>query len=170
MNTTKKICKKCGRILPIENFYKHPKMGDGHLSFCKDCVRERVRAHREKNLEKIRAYDRRRGKEPKRKKHNAEEMKKRNQEVQGYRAAHSALTRAVRNGTVYKPGACQVCGKKCRTEAHHKDYTDKLNVVWLCRQCHSQYHQGKTERARAIQKAVDNMFRVKEIDASRSAS
>lgn len=29
--------KCCGALKPIEEFYKHPNMADGHLNQCKDC-------------------------------------------------------------------------------------------------------------------------------------
>ena len=38
-----KVCFKCGRNLPLEEFYKHPRMADGHLNKCKDCTRKDVR-------------------------------------------------------------------------------------------------------------------------------
>lgn len=38
-----KLCKGCGRSLPITAFSKHPQMLDGYLNFCKTCVRDRAK-------------------------------------------------------------------------------------------------------------------------------
>lgn len=32
-----KMCKKCGEVLPLDEFYKHKNSSDGHLSYCKKC-------------------------------------------------------------------------------------------------------------------------------------
>ena len=42
-----KTCFKCLRALPLEDFYPHPQMGDGHLNKCKDCARKDAEARRQ---------------------------------------------------------------------------------------------------------------------------
>jgi hypothetical protein len=54
--------------------------------------------------------------------------------------AREALRRAVRQGRIERQ-PCEICGKK--SEAHHPDYSEPLNVRWLCGKHHRQLHQGK---------------------------
>ena len=51
------VCKGCGREQNDEQFYSHSQMASGHLSFCKDCIVAKAKAHRAANLDRIRAYD-----------------------------------------------------------------------------------------------------------------
>ena len=46
-----KICFKCGRELPLSEFYKHPKMTDGHLNKCKECNKKDVHENYLKNIQ-----------------------------------------------------------------------------------------------------------------------
>ena len=62
--TSSKKCFKCGIEKPMDEFYRHPSMADGRLGKCKQCTKTDVAEHRSANIEKIRAYDRDRGKIP----------------------------------------------------------------------------------------------------------
>jgi hypothetical protein len=55
-----KNCRDCGELKPLNEFYTHKQMFDGHLNKCKECVKKRVHEHRGNNLEKIKEYDRNR--------------------------------------------------------------------------------------------------------------
>lgn len=37
-NMETKICKRCGRELPLDNFGKHFRAKDGHQAICRDCM------------------------------------------------------------------------------------------------------------------------------------
>tara|TARA_R110000782_G_scaffold238781_1_gene325158 strand:+ start:110 stop:655 length:546 start_codon:yes stop_codon:yes gene_type:complete len=47
----RKVCFKCLVERPIEEFYKHKRMGDGHLNKCKDCTKKDS-SEREQELKK----------------------------------------------------------------------------------------------------------------------
>lgn len=133
MTTSEKTCFKCNKTLPLEAFYKHKAMSDGHLNKCKECTKKDVDAHRQLNLEKIRAYDRSRG------------NRQGYEYTKSYRAAndekysaHSKVAYALKVGKLSKQ-PCFICGSE-NTEAHHPDYSSPLGVVWLFPAHHKQAH------------------------------
>lgn len=138
-----KECFKCKTIKPLNEFYKHSKMADGHLNKCKECARNDVTNHRNNNLEKIRAYDRERGKNKERMKISYEVTKAWRQEDTRRSRAHNAVTRAIKKGDLIRQ-PCIRCGEK-KSLAHHEDYDKPLEVMWLCQPCHKQRHKELKE-------------------------
>ena len=134
-----KECFKCKTIKPLEDFYKHPKMADGHVNKCKECNKNDVTKHRNNNLEKVRAYDRQRGKLLERMKVNAEVNKAWRNEDLRRSIAHRAVAKAIRNGDLVRM-PCIRCGEK-KSLAHHEDYDKPIDVMWLCQPCHKQRHK-----------------------------
>lgn len=55
-----------------------------------------------------------------------------------YMKASSAVTQAIRSGQMVR-GCCEVCGNP-ETEGHHDDYNKLLNVRWLCKLHHEEWH------------------------------
>jgi len=130
-----KVCFKCEAELPIVNFYKHPRMADGHLNKCKACARYDVRQNRKVRVEYYREYDCVRSKTTER----IEAIKKLARKDDVKRLARIALRNAVARGKV-KRLPCEQCGKT-PADAHHPDYAKPLDVVWLCRQHHMDLHR-----------------------------
>ena|SRR6266850_4092808 len=56
------------------------------------------------------------------------------------KAAWSAVQHAIESGKLVRPACCSRCGLVCAAEAHHKDHSKKLEIVWLCRSCHGVEH------------------------------
>lgn len=128
-----KECFKCHQLLPLDQFYVHRQMADGHLNKCKACTKSDVKQHRNDNLEKIRAYDRERG------------NRQTQDDVRQYRAnnpekyfTHYMVNDAKRTGKLI-PQPCEACGEE-PAHAHHDDYTRPLDVRWLCPAHHRQHH------------------------------
>lgn len=134
-----KKCFKCQTIKSLFDFYKHSMMLDGYLNKCKECTKKDVAKHRANNLEKVRAYDRERGKRPERIKLATEICKAWRAEDKRRQKAHSAVFSAIKRGDLVRM-SCVRCGTE-KTEAHHEDYDKPLDVVWLCSPCHKQRHQ-----------------------------
>lgn len=121
-----KKCFKCGRTLPIDAFYRHPMMADGHLNKCKECAKKDVH---EKYIEnrKIEEYvekERARGRD-----------KYRRLGYSSRRSAHSEnrYTRAflLRRGIEIGLG----------DEVHHWDYGRPNDVFILSRSDHKYIHR-----------------------------
>lgn len=150
-----KVCRSCGVEKDIGSFYKHPKMLDGHLNICIDCTKVRVKKHRDANIEKIREYDKSRANNPKRVQARLEysktergkeaTKKARKNYAENYpmkRAAHVVAGNAIRDGRLIRETSCSECGSSESIEGHHDDYSKPLDVRWLCRQCHVNWHKS----------------------------
>jgi len=47
---------------------------------------------------------------------------------------------AIKSGRL-KRGGCEICNKS-NAHAHHEDYSKPLEIHWLCREHHKEYHEG----------------------------
>lgn len=146
MTLIMKTCFKCGSTKPLDDFYKHPEMADGHLNKCKECTKSDVHNRRHgAGRESVLAYDRSRGALPHRKAMVAKVTAAWRENHPDRKAAQQKLHKAVKSGIVTPWPVCAVpeCGKK--PEAHHPDYSQPLAVVWLCREHHMQAHALKND-------------------------
>ena len=137
---TMKFCKECQAYKTIDSFYKHPNMHDGHLSFCKECVCERIGNHRAKHIEEARRKDKERYEKKKSKpgyqeKENVRHRKWRTPEKM---KAHNTVERKLKAS---KPMNCESCRTEGKLSAHHPNYAAPENVLWVCQACHSAIHQ-----------------------------
>jgi hypothetical protein len=144
MTTSIKTCFKCEKIKEINEFYRHAQMSDGRLNKCKECTKSDSTAHRDKNLEKIRAYDRARGN----RQGYGYVLEYRTKNPKKYKA-HTMISNALRAGKIKKPDSCQECDSSFAIEGHHDDYSKPLEVRWLCASCHKQWHAKNGEAANA---------------------
>lgn len=144
-----KTCFKCRATLPIDEFYRHPQMGDGYLNKCKLCARLDVQANRINRLEYYREYDRARGT---RVYGNAGSVDRKASVRHRLRNPAKSRARAI-TGNAIRDGQlirqpCEVCGERV-TDAHHDDYAKPLDVRWLCRTHHAEHHKAERARKRA---------------------
>lgn len=134
-----KVCFKCNQKKPLSEFYKHPKMGDGHLGKCKDCTKNDVKeryftlAEDEAFYEKERA----RGRE----KYKRLEYKDKYKSNPVSKTLHKKLkTRGLIDAGY---------------EAHHWNNNEINDVIILDRKTHSRLHH-------LLNKRDDGLFETKE--------
>jgi ribosomal protein S27AE len=135
-----KKCFKCGEVKDLDSFYGHPQTADKHLNKCKTCSKWDAYLYRVKNVEKVRAYEKKRAKLVHRKAHSAKwAVISRERHPYKYQA-HCAVNNAVRDKKLLKPEVCSACGNKGTIAGHHDDYSKPLDVRWLCYDCHRDHH------------------------------
>lgn len=157
-----KTCKKCKEEKHLSCFSKNKAMRDGVNGWCQSCYSSYRKENREainrskrawakrnpvKYLEMSRTY-----RANNRAKVNA--ITRKYQETHPetvrerkriYRArspikinAHRDVRAAMLRGEIHR-GNCN-CGAATKAEAHHKDYSKPMEIEWLCRICHMQWH------------------------------
>lgn len=137
--TSSKTCFKCNKTKPITEFYKHAAMGDGHLGKCKECAKADANKHRLENIDKVRQYDRERGKSKERIAAATEQARRWRAEDKRRMIAHGKVAYAIRSGVIIKQPCC-VCGSS-ESMAHHESYDRPLDVVWYCQIHHKERHK-----------------------------
>ena len=137
-----KTCKKCKRPKPIQDFYIHSRMKDGHLNFCKTCVKKRVQDRYEKEFEKIREYEKKRFQLPERKVMLTQYQTTRRRKYPGKEKSRQKLNNAVRDGRIVRQ-PCEVCGTTEKVQAHHTDYRKWNDVKWYCFKHHREVGHGQ---------------------------
>ncbi len=152
-----KQCFKCLEIKPLSCFYKHKKMADGHVNTCKECNKKDVSANYRQNIDHYKKYEKSRMNLDHRVKARKDYIKtesgkkSRKKSTDNFRtthpiqyAANTILGNAIRDGKIIRPTLCSNCKIECIPDGHHCDYAYPLDVMWLCRQCHNDWHKTNT--------------------------
>ncbi len=138
--TTLKTCFKCGKDKPLDEFYVHKQMADGHLGKCRECTKRDVAERYRDPLarKRITEYERKRFHFPNRKSNRMSYQRKMRKIHHDKYIARNAVGNAVRDARL-TPKPCEVCGDT-DAQAHHRDYDKPLEVSWLCFQHHREEH------------------------------
>jgi len=149
-----KKCFKCKNDLPVDSFYRHPRMADGRVNKCKECNKKDVRENYRANVAHYKEYDKERALLPHRVSARKAYSATENGRAAGRRCskawedsnpikkgASTLVGNAVRDGKITKKRSCEECGSApSYIHGHHDDYAYPLDVRWLCPSCHRQWH------------------------------
>jgi hypothetical protein len=128
-----KVCFKCGRKLPLSEFYKHSRMADGHLNKCKDCAKYDVKRDydRKSKDESWMEKERERGREKfHRLNYKNKQFKKTTKDFSGIHNTRRSL----------KSRNYSIDGK----EAHHWNYNKPRSIILLSPKAHHRIHNHIT--------------------------
>jgi len=154
MSEQNKQCPRCKALLQTSSFYHCASHSDGLQTYCKSCTKQLNDAHRRAHPEKYRGYMRKYALRTYWADPTAAIAKTKawNDAHPNDRAIHSTLSRkrevyragntvscAIEKGALVRQ-PCEKCGAT-PADAHHDDYSRRLNVRWLCRRCHQAYHR-----------------------------
>ncbi len=151
-----KTCSRCKLKKPLSDFgiQKRRNRSQYPRSICKPCGVIKAREWTTANPER-RRLNVRRSAEGRRELHNQEcrayyarHSERRMQSLQDYwkrnpekRAERHAVAYALVTGKLTRQ-PCAHCGAEGRVHAHHHDYSQPLDVTWLCSLCHGKEHRA----------------------------
>lgn len=151
-----KHCNSCGNDKEKSQFGKRAASHDGLSPKCKCCssAYDKSRANDPKRVKSRECYaltaDGKEAAERAKNKWAANNKGKIYESTKLYRErypikhkAHGMIAYAIKTGNLVSK-ECEVCGNK-KTHAHHDDYSEPLNVRWLCDTHHKQWHAKNGE-------------------------
>jgi hypothetical protein len=118
------VCTECLVPLPTSSFYKAKKNSTGFFGKCKDCYCKQVADRIKNDPEAKIKHDK-----------STAAYEKRNPNK---RIARNAVKSAMRSGKIAQQ-PCEICGDP-DGHAHHDDYGKPLEVRFLCRKHHCEWH------------------------------
>ena len=137
---TMKMCTKCLAKKPLGEFYRRTASLDGLAPKCKECDKAARSAHYYTNWARERKA--RRSWEDKNK--GSTRLSKRAwlERNKHKKKASQSINNGIRAGNISRPRNCEECGRCCKPEGHHEDYSKPLEVIWLCTRCHGLAHHN----------------------------
>ena len=125
-----KKCPKCGRTLPLTEFYKENKKKDSLTCYCKNCCKQINKTFYINNPEYFKKY----------KEENRDQMRQQRRECT-FLNRPNARTGGYLRGT----GICLFCGEinPFKLELHHLFGSEHTLLIHLCANCHIIQHRFK---------------------------
>ena len=124
-------CRCCKAIKTESEYHRSARDKSGRKTICKICAAKA-------------------GKEYKKTNGNNASLEARARTLRNWRhnnpekaTAHEKVHYAIKKGRIIK-SECEICGE-VKAHAHHDDYSKPLEVRWLCRTHHNEFHNQYVE-------------------------
>jgi hypothetical protein len=139
------VCRTCKETKPVSDYYVHKT--NGLTKQCKACHNNECLAYRKtRDVAEFKKQQADYYQKNKARINEADRLKKRwrFRDRDAMRARY-AVADALRRGKLVKPAMCEGCNTETpsrRLQAHHPNHLERLNVNWLCVDCHAKVHTG----------------------------
>jgi 5-methylcytosine-specific restriction endonuclease McrA len=150
-----KVCKGCGEVKGLSEFYVSKTNADGRMGKCKVCVTSRVRENRRKRLEQYAQHERSRASLPRRIEARRKYQEEHKEQISEYKkswAANNSQRVASLNRDYYERNRQEVVP---RSKKWAEEDADKVRVA----------KANNRRRRRAAKNASKGHFAVEEFDA-----
>lgn len=143
-------CKECWEFkeLNLDNWYKHSQWFMWVLWRCKECIKRWRHSERELIMARKRDINRWRNNP-----HRHEYILKNNsirRRNKWYWNIHLKVSRLMKRLWIERPKQCTICWCENVIYAHHPDYNNVYEVVFVCQPCHSKIHSWKIQCPKPI--------------------
>lgn len=138
-------CKECWEFkeLNLDNWYNHSQWFMWVLWRCKECIKRWRHSERELIMARKRDINRWRNNP-----HRHEYILKNNSIRRcnkWYWNIHLKVSRLMKRLWIERPKQCTICWCENVIYAHHPDYNNVYEVVFVCQPCHSKIHSWKIQ-------------------------
>ena len=138
-------CAGCETYIERDLFAKNKNRPNGLHAYCLACNRRKQAAERARRGEEYREMRRRY-----RATENGRDAYRRYVPQHPWqKQAQMLVWGAIAAGRMKKAETCSSCGNGGIIDGHHDDYAKPLEVRWLCRWCHQEWHRLNGEAANA---------------------
>lgn len=137
-------CSKCRELKTVDDFHKNNSTPNGLRYYCKPCATKSVKDWQSENLDWVKAYDIAYKQTPNgRVAINKAQERTNAKYPQKVFAREQAYLARDRGDLIRQP--CEICNATEDVHSHHDDYGKPLEVRWLCRTHHNEYHKKELQ-------------------------
>lgn len=145
-----KKCSRCGKYLPLSWFPRDRGKKDGRMTCCSKCNKSKCKKYYAGHKRQMQASN------------TAYYREFRKQPMTAWKNKIRQETRQlILQGILLHPGCCEYCGVVAADETihvHHLSYVRPDRVLFLCKDCHVEWHNENPSPPEPSKEFVDNWY------------
>lgn len=112
-----KLCGKCKRELPYDEFWKNKNTSDGYQAYCKSCMKIKSAEYRKQHPEKMREYSKKHWHKYREEKINGDRVRMNNRQL--FTIGEGAKYHKSKNDVIAEVKKCVCLCANCHKEFHY---------------------------------------------------